>query len=108
MTDLAWMRPKLAELCGVKITSDHYIDGNHAQDWSLMPTKWRPDEDAAQAVRCLEAMHWESWHTLQRREGQWSVKVLPVNGIHGSGVARDALLTHAICFAIAAALEWKP
>lgn len=82
MTSLAWMRPKLAELCGPHFS----LDG------------WRPDEDVAQAIRCAVAagfpfsINYDSEYHFQ---------------IDRRGGAYSASLPRAICLGIAAAMGWK-
>ncbi len=108
MSDLAWMRPKLAELRGYLVYGDEDSYLVHAD--SKLPSNehklyWRPDEDVAQAIRCLEAAQ-DSHTTLCITKGhQWNVYI--DGGMRYGGERQDKSLPRAICLAIAAALEWK-
>lgn len=57
MTDLAWMRGKLAELAGVDFGKLVGSSERHSiwQGGEMSQDDWRPDEDVAQAIRALEA-----------------------------------------------------
>lgn len=120
MSDLAWMRPKLAELCGwLTLPEDpHWYseppdrEGFHNNIVGV--DEWRPDEDVAQAVRCLEA-----WR--DQTMGDWIIESKPVAGEMAYWVELapfaetpnpkrlllDGPLPRAICLAIAAALGWE-
>jgi hypothetical protein len=102
MTDLAWMRPKLAELCGL----DPYTDRREPDKPCYVGlTYWHPDEDVAQAVRCLEAMR---KNYLTRLTGPtkafWRCDLI---NDYSAWVEVDESLPRAICLAIAAALGWE-
>lgn len=112
MSDLAWMRPKLAELCGAQLNSSTVIDHYEFSDACLIKlSRWRPDENVAQAIRCLEALpkifriEIVKWEQDSR---YWSVTLwdlsLAPNGLYGHD---DLSLTCGICLAIAAALSWE-
>ncbi len=119
MTDLAWMRPKLAGLCGLSIDASadmvpYYASGS---DYMSVET-WRPDENVAQAIRC--------WEVVQRKapngdyfccmdirmpigEG-WEIVMRRAQSEHDKPDVLLSLqnnLPHAICLAIAAALGWE-
>ncbi len=104
MSDLAWMRPKLAELCGLR--TDEQGDYRDPKDNARYPFGWRPDEDVAQAVRCLEALGLEYAWTIRQREvtlrrligPDWDPEWNPTH------IAFTASISHNICLAIAAAL----
>lgn len=105
MTDLAWMRPKLAELCGLQrddVGGWYYpstvrgLCGETVRDW-------RPDEDVAQALRCLEATN--GYWDVSRTDGGYEAAVF-IDGI-GTHHAKDASIPHTICLAIAAAFGWE-
>lgn len=100
MTDLQWMRPRLAELCGLKLEAD---DGDtYISDTSQL---WRPDEDVAQAVRALEALPERHFKRMDQQDGFWTVGIWTgEDGGHRCGQA--ASLARAICIAIAASLGW--
>lgn len=58
MSDLAWLRPKLAELCGFRAEGAFYWTAGVdviAAGYVYQIGDWRPDEDVAQAIRVLEA-----------------------------------------------------
>ncbi len=108
MSDLAWMREPLAKLCGA-----------HAEDLSPVVwveelgcryIAWLPDEDIAQAMKCLEAMrktfgHW--WFLTPCTAGVAPAPTLAAGP--QIGFEPDALyaMPRAICRAIARALEWE-
>ena len=97
VSDLSWMRPKLAELCGHTVS---YLCSEY--DRGLVCGDWRPDEDVAQAVRCLEAM--KRCIDLQF-DVVWHAQI----GIEQFTIRSDISLPRAICLALAAALGWdKP
>lgn len=111
MTDIAWMRPKLAELCGLFRYAPHNGPPYYAVPDQLPCRKvyeWRPDDDVAQAVRCLDVL-------AQRDRFGW--KLSPTNrGRYVCDITRPSLhhvfndgdtLPRAICLAIAAALGWE-
>lgn len=105
MTDLSWMRPKLAELCGVRV-----VDGFEWPKGSMeFSDVWRPDLDVAQAIRCLEA---------SKRE--LSVGYRPFNHFADDSINDkpwcswdserriwEVTPSRAICLAIASALGWE-
>lgn len=117
MSDLAWMRPKLAELCGLKsretvpyVITDYLLNG----DYFCGVPSWRPDLDIAQAVRCLEALQRHRDFCcikigLYVGEG-WEVKLWTHTSSHDKAVAcvdQKSSLAETICLAIAAALGWE-
>lgn len=103
-SSLAWMRPKLAELCGL----------------ARFDLYWRPDEDVAQAVRCWEALLesgeyccadirkpiCEGWEVVLRRVAHDEDHEKPFVCVGGNGSTKT--LPEIICLAIAAALGWEP
>lgn len=101
MSDLAWMRSKLAKLCGVNPQSILY-DGPSIY--------WKPDEDVAQAIRCLEAMncHPKLTRSVDHFDFQWNVWIGVLNGEKWTeGKVTHKSLAVAIVLAIAAALGWE-
>ncbi len=116
MTDLAWMRPKLAKLCDVSLTASGDID-DYESDLSGVRIWWRPDEDVAHAVRCLEASFGDASRTAFKLEKEdlwptgyrWKVFIFrkSVNGSETISLCMwAATIPRAICLAIAAALGW--
>lgn len=105
MMDLSWTRPKLAELCGLTL-----MDGRDDERYRVHPSgmAWEPDEDVAQAVRCLEAMNrpvslWWPINPVEGWVGQgWAVSIGNPEDAH-----TGTTLPRAICLAIAAALGWE-
>jgi hypothetical protein len=96
--NLAWMRPKLAELCGLgKRVGVQYEDGTGKLDW-------RPDTSVEQAIRCLEAF--EAGMICKTPGQWWYVYLYPPNESHSVSV-QAAELPRAICLAIAAAMGWE-
>ena len=116
MSNLAWMRPKLAELCGLTAEdSSYWYDPNDAGRVVCMLKDWRPDEDVAQAVRCLERLPKSFRVELLRLETGygWSGTLMDTpkyfatrytDGVYGSD---SDTLPHTICLSIAAAFGWK-
>lgn len=115
MTDLQWMRPRLAELCGLHRRGGDYVDGptDYAlpvfsvdQQHPMDGVQWRPDEDVAQAVRCLNATGFQ-WEITREAAGHM-VRLWP-SELHLPRVKTTQLpktLEHTIVLAIAAALGW--
>lgn len=109
MTSLAWMRPKLAEMCGYSVRHDClYLEHDlHETNFVMSMNYWRPDEDMAQAIRCLEAMH-------KNEQYHWRIEQA-VTGILCSITTRRLMhlfrvadkAPSAICSAIAAAMGWE-
>ena len=112
MSNLVRMRPRLAELCGLVrskgIVDDFYTDkgifafganDNYRQ-------VWRPDFDAAQAIRCLEAMR-PAWDIEIFIFEDWVVTLQLKNLNTKKTQEADTSLPRAICLAIAAALGWE-
>ncbi len=113
-SSLSWLRPRLAGLCGIKVDARGYVDGNFIQDFNTLVPKWRPDEDVAQAIRCLEAIpvgpgdettirRVQDIHNLDRNA--WFVRVK--RGYNQNTYVEPQSLPRAICLAIAASLNWK-
>lgn len=109
---LKHLRPRLAELCGLRrgkdtITPTSSSVGGSAilsnGDYSVRGMSWRPDEDVAQAIRCLEACGW-SWK-IQPGAGGYVCDL--VNRDMEHAFARGDTLPVAICLAIAAAMKWE-
>jgi hypothetical protein len=107
---LVWMRPRLAELCGLKYewVSDDSIEYFVGLD------RWRPDKDVAQAIRCLDA--WSEkvsgeW-TINRRhvagEPAYNVRLEPTC-VEWTTIRRllDGSMQRAICLAVAEAMGWE-
>jgi hypothetical protein len=107
VTDLAWMRPKLAELCGMKPHGAWYRIGDDAS-LDLHIDDWRPDEDTLQAIRCLERLN-RTTEIEFRPSGksQWYVLFTPEKDGDSAPWAQADTLPHAICRTIAAALGWE-
>lgn len=109
MTDLAWTRPKLAELCGLKawkVDPDFDVYRVVSSNTESGEQDWRPDDDVAQAVRCLEALHAESFRRIDYQGDVWTVVIYPVQGFLTSGEGQDRALPRAICCAIARSSGW--
>lgn len=110
MNDLAWMRPRLAELCGyeykAKVIMPFY---RHPDGTNMIPQHWKPDEDVAQAIRCLESLAGRGlgfelhlprspakalWHCTIRLDNQNAYRI-------------DVSLSAAVCLTIAQAMGWE-
>lgn len=90
MSDLKWMRPRLAELVG-----------------DAEPKAY--DEDVAQAVRCLEALRPRGLTASLALCGDgWSLSVRMKRGNRALAHKRGDALPSTVCLAIAAALGWEP
>lgn len=108
MTSLAWMRPKLAELCGVEHwTKDDCCYFSTRVSIDLHVEEWHPDEDVAQALRCLEALCYRSQidYDPSSESRAWGVSIFQAEDI--SPFSAGSSLSSAICHAIAAAMEWE-
>lgn len=105
MSDLAWMRPKLAELCGLyRLGDEHVYRGSQLLE--VTTETWRPDEDVAQAVRCLEALGQQ--FDMVRESVGWMVRCFrPDNSPVVVTTFLPKTLPQTICLAIAAALGWE-
>jgi hypothetical protein len=124
MTSLAWMRPKLAELCSV--TGPKWGETDHLSAYGywvgdkFIGKEWRPDTSVAQAIRCWEALQnrgrngdyfccmdirrpiSEGWELVLRRGKHDEDHENPFVIIE-----RQESLPQGICLAIAAALGWE-
>lgn len=106
-SDLAWMRPKLAELCGLEHgymadTCTAVIDDTFED--------WHPDEDESQSIRCAESLgDWEirRWTGDFVDEFKYEASVYPKCASNGFVRGDNDSIARAICLAIAAALDWK-
>lgn len=99
------LRRMLAEMCGLKPGKEwpDHLEGHLDGVWhSFPPNTFRPDEDIAQAVRCLEALGIEWAWTIRPREvtltnivrgGMWN----PTHVVFTDSIPMN------ICLAIAAA-----
>lgn len=118
MKDLAWMRPRLAELCGLKyghgwlenLPPDAAILGWWEGKRLLYPTNgWHPDKDIAQAIRCAIAVNLS--FTLDRSpEGMVAASFVSLKNGEVMQFSRYAVkddIASAIVLAIAAALGWE-
>lgn len=101
MSDLAWMRPKLAELCGLRLWKGTFHDDTRG-DW----VQFRPDQDVAQTVRCLEAMRARGWDWNLDHRADWAPRCHLASMTCDIWEA-DASICIAACLAIAAALGWE-
>lgn len=106
MTDpLSWMRPKLAELCGLWFHQSGAHKGTAStgmEPIGLFP--WDPTTYVAQAVRCLEASGYDA--DICCRHGRVSVFAFKQHK-KSKGRASHKTLSAAICLAIADALGWE-
>ncbi len=93
------MRPKLAELCGIK------EDPGNPLDRPLSSGLWRPDEDVAQAIRCLESLGPEWSWTIRRREVSIT-NVFNLDPWTPTHLGFSDSIPRNICLAISAALGW--
>ncbi len=106
MTDLAWMRPKLAELCGFGTGDISLYEKTTGQIVDILSDDWRPDEDLVQSIRCLEAMRDTKQASYEiHRAHRWRVEISGYAACYGNITAE--LLPKAIVLAIAASLNWK-
>ncbi len=98
MSDLAWMRPKLMTLCGLDPLS-----------WGSPLSMWRPDEDVAQAIRCLEALRPSlSWSLgVAQNPGDRFVCIASEDEPGLSVIVYKGTISQATCLAIAVALGWE-
>lgn len=110
--DLAWLRPKLAELCGLAAQGRYYVRADtvplYAIDFKKYPSDevWRPDEDVAQAIRCLEVFSKKEHIAVQIILGhRWTV--ILEGGMRIYEECIDKSLPYAICRVIASASEWE-
>lgn len=120
MTDLSWARPKLAELCRLEkrfgnerhpLPNDETVFGWFDSDGEFVCFRdsWRPDDDVAQAIRCLESLP-KKW------SGGWKLSPSYEGGVICSLNSRDLenvwkhdmSFPKAIVLAIIAALDLKP
>jgi hypothetical protein len=113
VSDLAWMRPKLAELAGVKVdlsTFEQYQPSEWIErDGRRHRGHWLPDQDIGQAIMCLEAMRALGWC--------YRISAVPTGNIEvtlRSSCDEDfchdsyaADLTQITCHVIAGALGWE-
>lgn len=119
MSDLAWMRPKLAELCGIEQRFGNEIHP-HPNDESVFGwfdadgkfvchrDSWRPDEDVGQAIRCLEALDLPTQiNNTTHKPRKWLVSVWKDQDGCDAVDLEDGKLPRAICLAIASALAWE-
>lgn len=110
--DLAWMRPKLAELCGYRLRQNSNGDQFYqvSETEGILLELFRPDEDVAQAVRCLEAVKGDTCETSITSAGAgWHVTLVfpEAPGLARQIVKHGFTMQEAICLAIAAALGWE-
>lgn len=106
MSDLAWMRPKLAELLGYHSHGDRWED-EYGELPSIRKHHFQPDQNPHELLRCLDKLtdcYSFAWRIRRGGEGYW----VEVGDLAPDVVQFDASLTRAGCLAIAAALEWKP
>lgn len=120
MTDLSKYRAALAELCGyTRSYESPSYDGDtdfgaiyQRQDGFEWVENWRPDEDIAQAIRCLDAWRDQrpgDWRIESKRTGEmayWiTLSPYPENlDARQNLKLRDGPLSKAICLAIVQAL----
>lgn len=118
MSDLSWIRPRLAELCDISLTSTGDVD-DYERDLSGIAKWWCPDLDVAQAIRCWENLQnkgpngdyfccmdirrpiCEGWELVLRRGSD--------DKDHDKAfvlISQQESLPRGICLAIAAALGW--
>lgn len=92
MTDIAWMRPKLAEL---------------ARAGDTLTQLWLPDEDTLQAMHCLAyASAGPNGESFVIDVNKDVIRVTV--GVRGKPYkVEGGSLPRAICLAIAAALDWE-
>ncbi len=102
MTSLSWLRPRLAELCGLEKYPvwvggvQQYVGG-----------RWAPDESVEQAIRCLEAMR-KNWDArLDCASEHWSIELHAKHYSYRNAYGKDPSLARCIVLAIAASLNWK-
>lgn len=106
MTDLAWMRPRLAELCGLSPRMAFELPMYDSRDETMPQSMWRPDLDAAQAVRCLDAvLQKHNAHATIDRGRLWFVEI--DGGVRIWAKMGDSSFPRAICLAIAQAMDWR-
>lgn len=114
MSDLAWMRPKLAELCGLTVHKNEvdFLLVQKADEPLSSYFLFQPDVDVAQAVRCLEALKFDCG-VLRRTQivgagPFWDCWIQAFIEPEGHPTCRAHLTAPgAICLAIAAALGWE-
>lgn len=100
--NISWMRPKLAELCGL----EYFALTELVRTTGGRHVNWRPDEDVAQAIRCLEALSSE-WSWSIRRGDVMVKNIVRDDELNPTHIAFAESIPHNICLAIADALDWK-
>lgn len=105
MSDLAWMRHPLAELCGFRYDVDDQCFRHESGEW-INGLGWDPTKNVAQAIRCLEALRPE-WDIEVFSFEDWVV-TLQLKSLDREKLQEaDASLPRAICLSIATALGWE-
>ncbi len=110
--ELAWMRPKLAELCGLvqKFPDDpekvYYTWFFNADVPYCHGMSWCPDEDVDQAVRCLEATQHTAAFNVRLALGRMWVCVIE-DRMGPRSEKQNSQLPVAVCEAIADFFEWE-
>lgn len=118
MSDLAWMRPKLAELAGVTLHDGvsappgWSVGEPNTRSYVFYSWPWIPDEDVAQAVMSLDSAKAgrgcqhefiivrSSTQTTNHWECHLQYEDMTI-------VEKGRTLPHAICMALAAAFGWE-
>lgn len=109
MSDLAWARPKLAELCGYATTAGYYVHKDYKRNLEI--GNWEPEKRVDQAIRCLEALR-PAWQCLvdQNYMDGWCVELVEkVPTGRGTILVDDPknTLPQNIVLAIIAAMQWE-
>ncbi len=107
MSDLAKYRERLAEIAGVTAFNssfEQYEPSTWVDSTGEHKGRWRPDEDVAQAIQCLEAMrpNWRATLAMFAGNQVWRVEI---DG-HRYFKTQENNLPAAIVSAIVAALGW--